>query len=98
MNWEEAREIIEEVKKRTGTYAYSLVIDPETKPDLSDSKFGGLPWWDMEKEYPTDSEGRKLMLLAQINLEQILRNPAGMRIIFYGETQGWPISLSTGKI
>ena len=81
MNWEEAREIIEEVKKRTRTYAYSLVIDPETKPDLSDSKFGGLPWWDMEKEYPTDSEGRKLMLLAQINLEQMFWNPEGAELL-----------------
>lgn len=74
MNWEEAREILEEIKKRTGTYAYSLVIDPEKKPELCDSKFGGLPYWDMEKEYPTDSEGRKLMLLAQINLEQMYGN------------------------
>lgn len=73
MDWKEAKAVIEEIKRRTEKKAYSLVIDKERKPDLFDSKFGGLPYWDMEKEYPVDREEKKLMLLAQINLERMFQ-------------------------
>ena len=35
-----------------------------------DSKVGGLPYWDPAKTYPTDSNGKKMFLLAQINFDQ----------------------------
>lgn len=73
MEWKEAEAIVEEIKQRTKKNAYSLVIDKERQPDLFDSKFGGLPYWDMEKEYPVDSEGKKLMLLAQMNFERMFQ-------------------------
>ena len=73
MDWKEAKTVVEEIKRRTERKAYSLVIDKERQPDLFDSKFGGLPYWDLEKEYPLDSEEKKLMLLAQINLERMFQ-------------------------
>lgn len=54
--------------------AYTLGITPDRKPDLFDSKFGGVPYWDMAKEYPTDSRGKKMMLLAQLNFTKASLN------------------------
>lgn len=70
MEWGQLKEVVEELKKRTAMQAYSLVIAPEKKPDIFSSKFGGVPYWDTNRDYPVDGEGKKLMLLAQINLDQ----------------------------
>lgn len=70
MDWEKVKGIVEEIKKKTAMTAYSLHIDPDKKPDIYSSKFGGVPYWDFEKEYPRDQEGNLLMLLAQINFDQ----------------------------
>lgn len=70
MKWDQVEEVVEEIKKRTAVPAYSLVIATEKKPDIFSSKFGGVPYWDMERDYPTDSDGNKLMLLAQLNLDR----------------------------
>ncbi len=70
MEWNQVKEVLEEIKKRTATPAYSLIIAAEKKPDIFSSKFGGVPYWDMKRDYPTDSEGNKLMLLAQLNLDR----------------------------
>lgn len=61
--------IIDEIKKRTKTSAYSLTVENKSEISLFDSKFGGMPYWDLKKEYPSDSCGNKLMLLAQINFD-----------------------------
>lgn len=61
--------IVEELKKRTAQEAYALTIQPDRTPTLFDSKFGGLPYWDLQKPYPTDPEGEKMLLLAQINFD-----------------------------
>lgn len=60
----------EELKARTRQSAYSLVIQKDKKPELFDSKFGGVPYWDLSKDYPTDKKGNKLMLLAQLNFDK----------------------------
>lgn len=73
MGWKEVEVILEEIRRRTKKQAYALVIDRDREPGLFDSKFGGLPYWDMEKEYPVDSNGNKMMLLAQINLERLFQ-------------------------
>ncbi len=73
MGWKEVEEILEEIRRRTKKQAYALAIDRDREPGLFDSKFGGLPYWDMEKEYPMDSTGNKMMLLAQINLERLFQ-------------------------
>ncbi len=72
--------IFNEMKNLTARQAISLIIDKEKEPKITDSKFGGLPYWNMELEYPRRSDGTLLMLLAQINLEQLNqegKNPDG---------------------
>ena len=61
--------IINEIKKRTEMEYYKISLGEETN-DIYTSKLGGLPYWDLNKEYPTDSNGKKLILLAQINFEK----------------------------
>lgn len=73
MDWKEAKAVIGEVREKTKRSAYSLVLDKEKKPSIFDSKFGGLPYWDMGKEYPKGSDGKELMLLAQINFEKMFQ-------------------------
>ncbi len=69
---EKAVKIVEKIKEMTGIPAIFIERKPNTvQPSLTDSKFGGLPYWDMEKEYPTDSKGEKMMLLAQINFSDL---------------------------
>lgn len=69
---EKAVKIVEKIKEMTGIPAIFIDRKPNTaEPSLTDSKFGGLPYWDLEKEYPTDSKGRKMMLLAQINFSDL---------------------------
>mgnify|MGYP001033323114 CR=1 FL=1 len=69
---EKAVKIIEKIKEMTATPAIFIERkDDKTKPSLFDSKFGGLPYWDMNREYPTDCNGKKMMLLAQINFSDL---------------------------
>lgn len=51
--------------------AYKLNINTEKEPSIFDSKIGGLPYWDFEADenFPLDSDGKELQLLAQINFE-----------------------------
>lgn len=64
---------IEEIKKISAKQAVRIKIDPEKKPKITESKFGGMPYWDMSKEYPVRKDGTLLMLLAQINLDELNR-------------------------
>jgi uncharacterized protein YwqG len=47
---------------------------------LTDSKFGGYPYWPDDREYPVNARGEKLILLAQINLADL----KGMRSVSAG--------------
>ena len=67
---ERSRQILDEIKRRTSTTAYQLEFDTESTPTIFDSKVGGLPYWDPAKTYPTDSNGKKMYLLAQINFDR----------------------------
>lgn len=72
---------IEEIKRISAKQAVSMKINAEKKPKITDSKFGGVPYWDMRMEYPRRSSGTLLMLLAQINLDELNRegkNPGGL--------------------
>lgn len=64
---------IEEIKRMTKKQAIRFQIDPEKTPKLTDSKFGGMPYWDKGMEYPRRKDGTLLMLLAQINLNELNR-------------------------
>lgn len=61
--------LLNEVKRISAKKSVSITINKERKPSLTDSKFGGLPYWDVTKEYPKSESGNKLVLLAQINLD-----------------------------
>ena len=60
-----------EVKRRTETPCWKLTLQPEGPCGLLDSKVGGLPYWDPALPYPTDSQGNKMTLLAQLNFAQL---------------------------
>lgn len=68
---EKARAIVAELKRRTGTPCWKLTLHPEGPCGLLDSKVGGLPYWDPALPYPTDSQGNKMTLLAQLNFAQL---------------------------
>lgn len=68
---EQVKAIVSELKQRTAMNCWKLTIQPEDKPSIWDSKIGGLPYWNPELPYPTDHSGEKLLLLAQLNLEQL---------------------------
>lgn len=79
--------VINAIKNKTVMTAYSLEVEKKEKPSLFDSKIGGLPYWEPQREYPEDSNGKKLALLAQINLdknpmEELL--PGGGMLQFFG--------------
>ncbi len=63
--------ILKKLEEQTKKEAFRIVINKKRKPELYDSKFGGVPYWDKKLEYPTDSNGNKMILLAQINLNEL---------------------------
>ena len=65
-----AKHIAEEMKRRTVQHCFKLCINPDRKPELTDSKLGGLPYWDKAKAFPTDKGGKPMMLLIQINFSK----------------------------
>lgn len=62
------------VRERTMTDAISMKLDRERAPELTESKIGGIPYWDMTLPYPADENGGKLVLLAQIRLCELPEN------------------------
>lgn len=46
-------------------------MDESRTPTLTDSKLGGVPYWDSQQAYPADSNGNPLVLLAQFNLREL---------------------------
>ena len=68
---EKAKAIVAEVKRRTAAPCWKLTLHPEGPCGLLDSKVGGLPYWDPALPYPTDSQGNKMTLLAQLNFAQL---------------------------
>jgi uncharacterized protein YwqG len=64
------KELVEELKSLSKTDYYQIKIIPNITPEIFDSKLGGLPYWTPDKNYPTNSNGEKLILLAQINFDR----------------------------
>lgn len=62
--------IIERIKEKTKRDMFKITAEENNNLSIFDSKFGGLPYWDVTKEYPTDSQGKKLIMIAQINFEK----------------------------
>lgn len=88
---ETERKAIEEIKRLSARQAVSMKINPDSKPGVTDSKFGGVPYWDMGMDYPKTEDGSLLMLLAQINLDELNKEgknpgnklPAGGMLQFF---------------
>lgn len=66
--------LLQELQKRTRQDSIKIQIEENRKPTLFESKIGGIPYWDKEREYPKASDGSKLMLLAQMNLNELPEN------------------------
>lgn len=67
--------ILKWIREKTAATAYRLTVNTDQKPGLSDTKFGGVPYWNPEMEYPRDSEGAPLALLAQLNMKDFSGSP-----------------------
>lgn len=63
--------LISEIKRISETPAFR--IKPEKADDIgiSESKFGGYPYWEEKDEYPHGADGKPLYLLAQINFAEL---------------------------
>lgn len=70
---ETEQKTIKEIKRLSARQAVSMKINPDKNPGITDSKFGGVPYWDMGMDYPRTKDGNLLMLLAQINLDVLNR-------------------------
>lgn len=62
--------LLENFQARTKVPAYRLHVQRGTAPGLTDSKIGGLPYWDIRRPYPADAKGQPMQLLAQINFSR----------------------------
>lgn len=82
--------IFDALRERTKNTAYLMEVNENKTVDIFDSKFGGMPYWIHDKEYPTDSEGKKLLLIAQINLDKSPLEEFGMcsgMLQFFGDSE-----------
>lgn len=68
---ERAEMILNQIKKTTGKLAFSLKLNLERKPAITDTKFSGYAYWDKNLSYPTNDLGDKMFLIAQINLDKL---------------------------
>ncbi len=69
---EQAEQIMAELKRQTAVPAIRIQAHKaEASLPLSASKFGGLPYWNPAEPYPTGTEGKKLVLLAQLNMAEV---------------------------
>ncbi|MBQ9681836.1 MAG: DUF1963 domain-containing protein [Neisseriaceae bacterium] len=68
---EQTKQILKELEKQTAQTAIKIKIKEANKLPLTASKFGGVPYWDIKTPYPVDSQGNKMILLAQINFAEM---------------------------
>jgi len=61
--------IFNDMKEKTTIDNYKIGYKNESC-DVFDSKIGGIPYWDTNKEYPKTKDGENLILLAQINFDK----------------------------
>ena len=66
--------VIEEIKKNNSHECINITIEENNSLNLTDSKFGGLPYISTDADTPKDSNGNQLALLAQINCSDLPEN------------------------
>jgi len=62
--------LIQFIKAKTKKDAYTINLLPEIEPSIFHSKLSGIPYWDLEKEFPKDQNGNLMKLLCQINFDK----------------------------
>ena len=67
-DFQKYKEVSNEVKRITKITNYKIEITKEI-PNITDSKIGGVPYWDNTREYPKGKDGSNMILLVQINLD-----------------------------
>ena len=73
---ERAMRIAEEITKRTAIRHYRLGLNEEREAVITGSKVGGKPYWPAGKDFPVDADGKKMLLLMQVNCaEAELKSP-----------------------
>lgn len=81
-NLDIVKKLLEILEKDTIQEAIKIDIVPFANTEITDSKFGGVPYIPKNSSIPTDRDGRQLSFLAQINCEQLPENniypPKGM--------------------
>lgn len=85
--------IMEFYKEYTQKECYRFEIEEDVTPGIMDDKIGGIPYMPKDEEYPLDKNGRPMILLVQINLENIeLENypRKGILEIFIDRECDWP--------
>lgn len=68
---EATKKILKEIKAETMSGYVKISLDTERKPNIFESKFGGVPYIAKDEKVPVDSKGEQLRLLAQINFGDI---------------------------
>ncbi|MDE7364329.1 MAG: DUF1963 domain-containing protein [Ruminococcus sp.] len=71
---EDIRRIVNAVTEKMQKETILIKPNVEKNPTIFDSKFGGVPYWDLSKPYPVDSCGNKMQMLAQFNLAELPEN------------------------
>ena len=71
----EMEQIINWIKNETAKTAFCLSVNTDRQPGLYDTKFGGVPYWPEEMEYPKAPDSAPLALLAQLNMKDFSGNP-----------------------
>ena len=66
--------VIEEIKKNNSRECINIIIEENNSLNLTDSKFGGLPYISTDADTPKDSNNNQLALLAQINCSDLPEN------------------------
>ena len=66
--------VIDEIKKNNSHECNNIIIEENNSLNLTDSKFGGLPYISTDSDTPKDSNGNQLALLAQINCSNLPEN------------------------
>lgn len=70
---EEIKKIVLDILEKNKKPMIKIKVSDD-KPNLFQSKFGGLPYLPKDKEAPRDKEDRQFTLLAQINIEELPEN------------------------
>ncbi len=71
---DEIKAIIKKMRKIIRRESVLVIEDDSITPLITDSKFGGVPYWDISMPYPCNSKNIPMLFLAQFDLGQLPEN------------------------